>query len=72
MAAIFNFFSATAERNSTELNIKKDLNVLLQICVFWVDLKTKMAVLASDFGLSSGTAAYHLMKIYRKQVLNAL
>ena len=32
---IFDFSSETAERNSTKLDRKQDLNVLYQVCVFW-------------------------------------
>ena len=46
---IFNFFSETAERNSTKLDRKQDLNVLYQVCVFRADRKNKMAALASDW-----------------------
>ena len=46
---IFDFFSETAERNSTKLNRKQDLNVFYQVCVFWADRKNKMAALASDW-----------------------
>ena len=46
---IFDFFSETAERNSTKLHRKQDLNVLYQVCVFWADRKKKMAALASDW-----------------------
>ena len=46
---IFDFFSETAERNSTKLNRKQDLNVLYQVCVFRADRKNKMAALASDW-----------------------
>ena len=46
---IFHFFSETAERNSTKLNRKQDLNVLYQVCVFRADRKNKMAALASDW-----------------------
>ena len=44
----FDFFSKTAEGNSTKLDRKQDLNVLYQVCVFRSDQKTKMAALASD------------------------
>ena len=44
---IFDFFSETAERSSTKLDRKQDLNALYQVCVFWVDRKNKMAALAS-------------------------
>ena len=46
---IFDFFSETAERNSTKLDRKQDINVLYQVCVFRVDRKNKMAALASDW-----------------------
>ena len=46
---IFDFSSETAERNSTKLDRKQDLNVLYQVCVFWADGKNKMAALASDW-----------------------
>ena len=46
---IFNFSSETAERNSTKLDRKQDLNVLYQVCVFQADRKNKMAALASDW-----------------------
>ena len=45
---IFDFSSETAERNSTKLDRKQDLNVLYQVCVFRADWKNKMAALASD------------------------
>ena len=46
---IFDFYSETAERNSTKLDRKQDLNALYQVCVFWADRKNKMAALASDW-----------------------
>ena len=46
---IFDFSSETAERNSTKLNRKQDLNVFYQVCVFRADRKNKMAALASDW-----------------------
>ena len=46
---IFDFFSETAERNSTKLDRKQDLNVLYQVCVLRANRKNKMAVLASDW-----------------------
>ena len=46
---IFDFFSETAERNSTKLYRKQDLNLLYQVCVFRADRKNKMAALASDW-----------------------
>ena len=39
---IFDFSSETAERNSTKLDRKQDLNVLYQVCVFRADWKNKM------------------------------
>ena len=46
---IFDFSSETTEQNSKKLDRKQDLNVLYQVCVFWADLKNKMAALASDW-----------------------
>ena len=46
---IFVFYSETAERNSTKLDRKQDLNVLYQVCVFRADRKNKMVALASDW-----------------------
>ena len=46
---IFDFSSETAERNSTKLDMKQDLKVLYQVCVFRADRKNKMAALASDW-----------------------
>ena len=46
---IFDFSYKTAERNSTKLDRKQDLNVLYQVCVFRADRKNKMAALASDW-----------------------
>ena len=46
---IFDFFSETAERNSTKLDRKEDLNVLYQVCVIGANLKNRMAALASDW-----------------------
>ena len=46
---IFDFFSETAKRNSTELDRKQDLNVLYKVCVFRDDRKNKMAALPSDW-----------------------
>ena len=46
---IFDFSSETAERNSTKLDRKQDLNVLYKVCVFRANRKNKMAALASDW-----------------------
>ena len=46
---IFDFSSETAERNSTKLDRKQDLNILYQVCVFQADPKNKIAALASDW-----------------------
>ena len=46
---IFDFSSETAERNSTKLDRKQDLNVLYQVCVFRADRKNKMAAPGSDW-----------------------
>ena len=42
---IFDFSSETAERNSTKLDRKQDLNALYQVFVFQADRKNKMAAL---------------------------
>ena len=68
---IFDFYSETAERNSTKLDRKQDLNVLCQVCVFWADQKKKMAALAI-FDFFSETAEWNSMKLDRKQDLNVL
>ena len=46
---IFDFFSETAEQNSTKLDRKQVLKALYQVCVFRSDPKNKMAALASDW-----------------------
>ena len=46
---IFDFFVEIAERNSTNLDRKQDLNAFYQVCVFRVDRKNKMAALVSDW-----------------------
>ena len=46
---IFDFSSETAERNSTKLERKQDLNVFYQVCVFGPIGKNNMAALASDW-----------------------
>ena len=46
---IFYFSSETAERNSTKIDRKQDLNVFYQVHVFRVDRKNKMAALVSDW-----------------------
>ena len=46
---IFDFSTETAERNSTKLDRKQDLNAVYQVCVFRADRKNKMAALASDW-----------------------
>ena len=64
---IFDFTSETAERNSTKLNRKQDLNVLYQVYVFqveWIGLDI--------FDFSSETAEWNSMKLDRKPDLNVL
>ena len=71
---IFNFFSETAERNSTKFDRKQDLNVLYQVCVFRADQKNKMAarpLIGSDIlDFFSDTAERNSTKFDRKQDLN--
>ena len=73
---IFDFSSETAERNSTKLDRKQDLNVLDHVCVFWADRKNKMAawpLIGWDiFYFSSETAERNWTKLDRKQDLNVL
>ena len=72
----FDFSSETAERNSTTLDRKQDLNVLYQVCVCRADRINKMAAVATDwlrhFRLSSETAEWNTTKLGRKQHLNVL
>ena len=74
--AIFNFSFEIAERNSTKLDKKQDLNILYQGFVFLADGKNKMAALASDcvdiFNFSSKTAEKYSTKLDRKQDINIL
>ena len=71
---IFDFSSETAERNSSKLDRKQDLNVFYQDCVFQIDRKNKMAALASDwlrhFRLLLWNRSRNSMKLDRKQDLN--
>ena len=46
---IFDFFSETAERNSTNLDRKQDLNALYQVCVFSGRSEKQDGRLASDW-----------------------
>ena len=73
---IFDFFSETAELNSTKLDRKQDLNVLYKVCVFQADRKNKMAALASDwlrhFRLLLWNRWMDFNKTDRKQDLNVL
>ena len=62
---MFNFFSATAERNVTKLDSKQDLNVLYQVCVFWTDRKSKMAALVFDWLIN-----FWLLLCYRRTKFN--
>ena len=73
---IFDFSSETAERNSTKVKWKQDLNILYLVCVFRADLKNKMAAPVSHwlrlFDFSSETTDWNSMKVDRKQDLNIL
>ena len=74
---IFDFFSETAECNSTKLDRNQDLNVLYQVCVFRADRKKKRwppwPLIGRDiFDFSSETAKPNSIKFDRKQDLNAL
>ena len=71
---IFDFSSETAERNSTRINRKQELNVFYQVFVFWPI--GKPAAQASDgwdiFGFSSETAEQNPTKHGSKQDINVL
>ena len=73
---IFDFSSETAERNSTKLDRKQDLNILYQVCVFRADRKTRWPpwpLIGWDiFDFSSETAEQNSTKLDRKQDLNVL
>ena len=73
---IFDFSSETAERNSTKLDRKQDLNVLYQVCVFGPIGKTRWTpwpLIGWDiFDFSSETAERNSTKLYRKQDINVL
>ena len=76
LAETFSTSSETAERNSTKLDRKQDLNVLYQVYVFRADRKNKMAALVSDwlghFGFSFETAEQNSTKLDRNHDLNVL
>ena len=71
---IFDFSSVTAERNSTELFRRQDLNVLYKVCVFWPIGKTRWPpwpLIGWDiFDFSSVTAGRNSTELYRRQDLN--
>ena len=73
---IFDFSVETAERNSTNLDRKQDLNALYQVCVFRADRKNKMAawplICWDIFDFFSETAEWNSTKLDRNQDLNAL
>ena len=70
---IFDFSSETAERNSTKLDRKQDLNILYQVSVFQADRKKQDGHPGWDiFDLSSETAKQNSTKLDRKQDLNVL
>ena len=73
---IFDFFSETAEQNSTKLDRKQDFNALYQVCVFRADRKTRWPpwpLIGWDiFDFSSETAERNSTKLDTKQDLNAL
>ena len=58
---IFDFSSETAERSSTKLDRKQDLDILFQVCVFRADQKNKMVALASDWLRTFSTSPLNLL-----------
>ena len=74
---IFDFSSETAERNSSKLDRKQDLNIPYQVCVFRADRKKKRwppwPLIGWDiFDFSSETVERNSTKVDRKQDLNVL
>ena len=74
---IFDCSSETAERNSTKLDRKQDLNVLYQVCVFRADRKKQdgrpgLWLAETFFDFSSETAEQNSTKLDRKQDFNVL
>ena len=72
---IFDVFSETAERNSTKLDRKQDLNVLYQVCFFFGPIRKRRwppwPVIGWDiFDFFSETAERNSTKLDRKQDLN--
>ena len=74
--AIFDFFSETAERNSTKLDRKEDLNHLYQVCVFRASRKKRWPpwplIGWEIFDFFSEIAEQNSTKLDRKQDLNVL
>ena len=72
----FDFSSETAERNSTKVKWKHDLNILYLVCVFQTDRKNKMAAPVSHWlrllEFFSETTERNSTKVDRKQDLNIL
>ena len=64
---IFDFFSATSERNASKPDMKHDLNILYQILVFRAYRKTKRAALASYWLRHSATTERNSTKLDVKQ-----
>ena len=73
---IFNFSSETAERNSTKLDRKQDLNVLCQVCVFGPIEKIRWPpwplICWDIFDFFSETTERNSTKLDRMQDLNVL
>ena len=75
---ILDFSSEIAERNSTKLDRKQDLNVFYQVCVFFfrADLKKRRPpwppIGLYIFNFSSETSEQNSTELERKQYLNVL
>ena len=73
---IFDFSSETAERNSTNLDRKQNLNIIYQVCVFGPIGKTTWPpwpLIGGDiFDFSSETAERNSTKLDRKEDRNVL
>ena len=59
------YFSETAERNSTKLDRKQDLNVLYHVFIFRVDQKNKVAAPASNLLRHSSVKPRNKSKLNR-------
>ena len=68
----FDFFSETAEENSTKLDRKQDLNVLFQVCAcFQADRKSKMTALTYDWQIYVWLLLWNRSKEFNETIQGA-